>query len=117
MFSFEVDRSRWIRGEGSMSSLERWDGKRCCLGFLCLAAGVHNEAIKDIGCPANMASPNDVRKVEAIFKDDDWNIPLERLMTANDCLHVADDIRERQLTRLFLTSGIKVTFVDGPVAT
>lgn len=44
-----IDRTKWLRGEGSMNSFLLRDGdeKQCCIGFLCEALGVPREKLKD----------------------------------------------------------------------
>ena len=50
---FEIDRKRWLRGEGpSLSALLRKsDGKMCCLGFKAKALGIADADITDKGHP------------------------------------------------------------------
>ena len=42
LIPLKIDRRTWLRGEGASQSflLREADGKMCCLGFACLAAGL-----------------------------------------------------------------------------
>ena len=56
-----IDRAKWLRGEDSVDTylLRQRDGKMCCLGFLCLAAGFSRRDITDVGEPSDIINPND----------------------------------------------------------
>jgi hypothetical protein len=56
-----IDRAKWLRGEDSVDTylLRKRDGKMCCLGFLCLAAGFSRLDITDVGEPSDIINPND----------------------------------------------------------
>lgn len=46
MIPVTIYRDRWYRGQGSgASKLLRYDGRMCCVGFMCLAGGATEEDI------------------------------------------------------------------------
>ncbi len=114
-FSFTVDRSRWLRGETARNSfLQREsDGKRCCLGFLALAAGVPEDAIIGKGGPCTLDLPQHKDQVADLFRTPERYDSLGELMTVNDREDISDTQREAELTTLFQSAEIEVTFVDG----
>jgi len=121
-----IDRSKWLRGEGSQRSklLREEDGKMCCLGFYALACGLTPEQIKGVSSP-------DQPEIKEAFADKasflflyNSGAPLERsntcaiLMGDNDA-YVSDmameseEERERLITLNFANNGVTVKFIDG----
>lgn len=125
---FDVKRPQWLRGEGPGSSalLRRLDGKMCCLGFYCLAAGCSRDQIEGVQVPSEMVTGKG-NITELLLPD--WNLdPTKRhpdvvndLMTANDRptsirgldidIH-SEEEREALITKLFAQMGVKVNFID-----
>lgn len=60
MKTVTIDRSRWLHGEGGKpSKLQRSsDGKRCCVGFVCMAYGATEAEITDKANPRNEELPH-----------------------------------------------------------
>lgn len=55
MTRIEISRARWGRGQSTGSALKRVDdGKMCCLGFVCLAAGIPEENLEGMGYPHSL---------------------------------------------------------------
>lgn len=101
-----IDRSKWLRGEGSSKSslLRTSDGKMCCLGFLGLACGIAPDRLK------GNSNPHDVTG-----RWPSWLLHHEvcySLMNANDVARVD----EGRIAALFAANGVEVEFVDGPVS-
>ena len=136
-----VDRSRWLRGEGSMvSALQRiTDGKRCCIGFACLTAGAIEDDIIGVANPRtsrkrkflNLGSWNfdefNSHGYEALFAAFAINdahagyIPSHDpentvVLKYGDGPIVDDADREARLVRLFADQGLDLVFVDGTIA-
>ncbi len=111
---FTVDRSRWLRGEGTNASrLQREaDGKRCCLGFMCFAAGVPEKSIINVGLPSRL-SYSELLLLPDTLRSSGSNV--QQIVTNNDQQNMSGPAREAKLTELFQAAGIKVTFVDGPI--
>jgi hypothetical protein len=106
---FTVDRTRWLRGEGSeRSSLFRpEDGKMCCLGFACLAAGHTEEDIADV------SSPNGIAMKPPAFQ---CLLPHHNSPEVGDVMEVndgedTDEGREAFITERLAKIGMRVTFV------
>lgn len=101
---FTVERSKWLRGIGSILS----DGElMCCLGFVCLQLGASEADILGIGMPSQithvaMVTPLLVKTVEGIAKAS--SLALEAV-EINDSPYISDDERERQLVMLFAEHG------------
>jgi hypothetical protein len=126
-FKVTIDRSKWLRGEGSEASmlLRESDGKMCCLGQVLLALGKTKQQIAGLeapGCsrrgeyPAGMGTPllepavyNPHKMVSTTATAD--------AMEANDDMSTDDAYKERYLTPLLASMGIDITFVDKVEAT
>jgi hypothetical protein len=104
-----INRTEWLRGEGSMYSYLRRasDQKKCCIGILLCALDVKEEtllskhAVQDlfIKLPAEQNWLNDRSKMESFYRQ-------------NDNTTITEEEREVRLTDLFAEQGIVVTFVD-----
>ncbi len=110
--SFEVDRGRWIHGTGGASSrLQRAeDGKRCCLGFLCIAAGVPERHIVNRIRPWSLGQHEGAALIPEPLMRTDVNAPAVGLMQDNDDPTLTDVVRERRLITGFKRIGIELTF-------
>jgi hypothetical protein len=126
-----IDRAKWLRGEGSGSSLllrER-DGKQCCLGQLGFACGLTSAQMMNTGAPSviHIASESDpdsesnrkaiwsrqVKEAGLLFLYDDNLSPYcFDLMETNDDRELDEDYREERLTYLFAKIGIEVEFIN-----
>ncbi len=105
--SFTVDRATWLHGEGSLASvLLRVDGKKCCIGFLCLAAGVPKQEIYNAGTVAALEHAEHRALVPTALQTE----PGRVLMTINDNPVLADHVREQKLIEGFKDIGIELTF-------
>jgi hypothetical protein len=52
MIRIEISRAKWGRGVSDGSALKRLDnGKMCCLGFVCVTAGIPEEKLVAMGYP------------------------------------------------------------------
>lgn len=125
-----VERSKWYRGQGDEQSRllvtvhddSEQNGKMCCLGFVCLAAGLTPDDI------ANRPFPAEVRNQLPIVRQ--FPQVLEPLLyvagdlqaansthcndigSVNDSEDMPDTEREATLTKLGKEVGINFTFVD-----
>ena len=113
---FTVKRSEWYRGKGDDdSALLKEDGSKCCVGFLCLNAGLPKKALFEVGSVE--AVHMDLERLPKwlaerfVFDYDatDWALDVYK---ANDTPKLSGVEREAKLTALFAEKGIKVTFVD-----
>ena len=133
-----IDRSRWLRGEGSHSSslLRGSDGKMCCLGFVALAAGHSKEEIKGRQAPESMMRAGiDVGFIDPLgpvchnlMVVNDATLPARLtsdLIDMDDApigsktvlLIMNEQEREEYLTKTMVRIGIELSFVDGLVTT
>jgi len=120
MKDFSVDRTKWVRGRrrefGATGLLNR-QGNLCCLGHYCQQLGVPDVYLYGRGNPAPAA--------EDAAEDGDYEIPglvqwhggrahatlLTRCaVRVNDDPSISDAERERELSALFASHGIKVEF-------
>lgn len=122
-FRFVVDRRTWLRGEGvDQSYLLRIDGKKCCIGFACEAAGVPLSAMFNCSTPMNLLNHQSTRQMEEKLK-------AIHLLTTNsysgqsrhaEGVAVAfrvndgegDVCREQRITELLFKEGIDVEFIN-----
>lgn len=122
MKSFTIERKSWLRGEGSRSRLLRSsDNKMCCLGFYAMSCGLSEIDIRDestIGFVIN----NDLSLLNKVSRD--INILIEiydgdyygtsvaiALVETNDNKKMKDCEREVEITKLFASVGVRVSFV------
>ena len=131
-----IDRSKWLRGEGSPGSrlIRERDKKQCCIGFVCLTAGIPANGILGRGSPMQVdiyklgpwdfKQDNDTMFAAFALNDAiDGHRPDSGGLTSNALLRtkgldgeIVDDAdREARLTKFLATVGIELTFVDGPV--
>ncbi len=106
---FEVDRATWLHGEGATRSLLiREDGKKCCLGFMCLAAGVPVASMWCRSAPTDLVLSKDRALLPELFVSHSYKVAV--LMELNDSITLQDNVREFELIKGFKSLGIKVTF-------
>lgn len=113
-----IDRSKWRTGDDSLTLLQTGDGEtcllnseqfKCCLGFICEAAGVYE---RDLYC----CSPSQLLKVvpglSQIDEDDiimDSDLGLTAMQINDSNLH--PQIKEEKLLELFADSPYNLRFV------
>lgn len=92
----------------------------CCLGFLGKACGISEESLLYVPNPSQVSSqeldkwPPGILISSIYDKDSESTIEL---MNLNDRRHTGlkdftEEIREREITRVFSSIGINVTFED-----
>lgn len=111
-----INRKTWLRGEGTSPSrlLRSSDGKMCCVGFICLAEGVPEEAIKDKAALHN---------IDLELFDFDENVRLQAIHNTtcasgyepgvyilNDNSFINSAEREKALTVKLGACGYDITF-------
>ena len=118
----EIDRSKWLRGEGGVNSklLRYSDGKMCCLGFLALECGFEDDEIRNRSNPSELnCSPGQagfgwlVKEIYVGPRGWDTSRAGEEAIDINDNEKLTQDQRERMLADLFEDNGIELSFVDG----
>jgi hypothetical protein len=113
-----IDRSKWLRGEGSDDSylLRNEDGKLCCLGFYAQACGLETEAITNVATPAQVPKYANIWGDGACWLFDESNVSS----TCNDLMMINDEKlpffdsekeREEQVAAIFAKHGVQVEFV------
>jgi len=114
---FTVKRSQWLRGTGNAEVVDDHhasyllnpvNGKMCCWGFYCLAAGAKKKDIRRVGDLNGLGGivglPNN---------NDEIDDPVVRASYAvNDSDNLDDHSRETVLKLMFSTLGIEVKFED-----
>jgi hypothetical protein len=118
-FTFTIKRSAWLRGDPENSRLLRAsDGKKCCLGFYCLAVGVPKKAVRATTSPAR-PNVHPILPLDAKWLVNRHNRPLwpkaspdcYDLMRVNDDPYINDAEREKEIRRLFAKHDVRVKFV------
>lgn len=128
MTKFQVQRSKWLRGEGSEASylLRDGDRKMCCLGFFAKAQGLSDEDILEERTFEEVLqhyladTQTLVTKLAPLVTaKNSWGESLyinsevaNRVMVTNDDDRIPDQAREVILKGAFLLAGIEVEFVD-----
>lgn len=137
----EIDRKTWLHGEGSDPSrlLRERDDKMCCLGSVCLAAGIVRSAILGVSSPAqrseSLETSMGIRRfpvlptglISPLFDTHPFPEQLKHqvfaLMAINDLKVgqysgdanikpvVSDEDRELRIMALMAELGIRATFV------
>jgi hypothetical protein len=122
MLHVVVKESEWLQGEGGAQSLlhRAADGKKCCLGFACLAAGVPLEKLTGVNTPAQLSEnlgtlPAPLALLVERVGVDHNSYTCERMMNVNDAglyQRVADYATKKQrITELGATVGLQFEFV------
>lgn len=121
MTALRIDRSIWLRGEGSEDSrlLREGDGKQCCNGILLEALGVPRELLADRTSAYSLATSRYLSIAHVvglvyfddagILHDSDW---ARTLYSINDNPDICEAVRERKLTKAFKEGGVEVTFTS-----
>lgn len=110
LLKFTVDRKRWLHGEGEQRScLLRSDGRMCCLGFACLAAGHTEDEIRDVATPNGLTRRRDGRCLLPNYNASQIGDAMEW----NDCVpdaEFSDAEREAKITERLAQIGLEVSF-------
>lgn len=118
----EIKRSEWLSGPQTYGDngydSELWNteakdagyGYKCCLGFMALAMGNTPDDIKAVNTPEGLDNGGRIWG-DYLTSHGDNNDFIENAMNINDAA-ISDDLREEQLTDLFATQDIALTFVD-----
>lgn len=111
-----IDRTKWLRGEGSEASrlLRPSDGKMCCLGFYSLSCGLTDKDIQNIPAAPEIAEIPEV--MDWLIEDCGNRIvhsdDAAELMDYNDTPPIRDTDREAHITEIFAKHGIEVEFIN-----
>lgn len=109
-----IDRATWLRGEGENVSrlLRGSDGKKCCLGFYCLAKGYTKEEIYNKASPRQLDNKANIGELMNAENTKENSI-CESLMIDNDDNHglVTEETREKNITYSFEKIGVEVNFI------
>lgn len=128
--SFTVDRKTWYRGKsGDSSCLLNNAGNRCCLGFYASACGVEDKQMRNLLSPGSLVELAKTGSTydkfdRSVSRDvNEWKTKLTRsssvdnsetcmkMMQVNDEEKITEEVREKKLTALFASIGIKIKFV------
>lgn len=138
----EISRAKWGRGQPIGSALKRGDdGKMCCLGFVCVAAGVPEEKLVNVGYPGNLFMPRIIKATGMVSGGNTMAGPMygepvpealqpliggrfdnpgssgsdERVLKmarVNDGTEFSESEREDRLTEMAKGFGLEFVFVD-----
>lgn len=122
MLEVTVVRKDWFRGKGGDESKlqiaptgrvrDNNAGKKCCLGFGCLAAGQPVEDIIGEADPSGIANPTELVKKHMLDTYGNLLPAVESMIQINDRIGIEDSDREYRLIGLGKDVGIAFTFVD-----
>ena len=111
-----ITRNKW-----GMASLHRSDNhKRCCLGFACLAYGIDETPLENLGFPDNLPDnlqkklPKWLRKANEVKDVRNNDVDLAAQINDDDALTLAE--KEEKLKPIFKKHNIQLIFrgkVDG----
>lgn len=106
--SLVISRKKWLRGTGVGRLLDA-QGKMCCLGFACLAAGVPKTYIQESGMPSDVAG-----NIPLLSRHRRDSALSRSAAPINDDTLLNDAEREAQLTKLFAQKryGVRLRFVS-----
>lgn len=113
MLTVIVDRTKWLRGEGSRASklLREQDGKMCCMGFASLAAGYTEDQIKGNAEINHLQDDMGKLVIKPGFKK-----IFKNTQTVGDLYNANDrddyDTREADIIRLGATVGLNFSFIN-----
>jgi hypothetical protein len=114
MKTFVVDRSKWLRGEGGLSSFlcREYDEKMCILGFFGESLGIPRSVLKGKKSPTSVKSllwPSWLTGADMVSSTPDCN----SLISDNDEAGPhAEAERQRRIQKTFAKYGIDVLFAD-----
>lgn len=113
-----IDRKKWLRGTRIGSKLlKKTTRKMCCLGFFVRQCGFKIKDIENITSPEivvahnKQISPDNL--IYRLLRDGrlDSDITYE-LMRINDSNKISEEVREKELTRLFKKIKFEVEFIN-----
>jgi hypothetical protein len=119
MRKLTIDRSTWLRGEGSTKAYLRRkeDSKQCCLGFYCATLGLPTEKLVDVKSPVGVEALYEgalfpIEDAKWLFGGNVFNVSEDchRLTVANDTLALAEDKREETVKEIFAKHDVEVEF-------
>lgn len=121
LVEFKVFLSTWYRGldekcrDGKNRSalLRSSDGRKCCVGFACLAAGLSPQEIEDSGDVSRLGYFDQRRTEVAGLVQSLLSGSSEEsnIYSVNDDQKISDTVRMRKLKVLFKELGMKIVFV------
>jgi len=109
-----IDRSKWLRGSGNSLLFRPTDGKMCCLGFYGLSCGLTQEDMNGLGAPFEIHGQKWQENSSANWLfDHHWGCSsyCYNLMAINDRLDFSEEVREREIAKIFAQHGITVKFI------
>jgi hypothetical protein len=107
---FTIDRGTWWRGKDVPGSeLVRYDGMKCCIGFVGEQCGVQTPHMLAVGGISGIVSLKEKEKFPEWMHDDSEEV--FRAYEANDNLALNDGDREIQLKKIFEANGDEIEFV------
>jgi len=110
-----IDRRLWLRGQGADSSylLDSETGQMCCLGFLCVAVGINENAIAGVRAPCCLVSTTELHPWLEFLTNGRYPSTISQNLTkANDAKSMTDMDREQTLRTDFKAHGINVKFIN-----
>lgn len=115
MKKLTIELATWDRGNKATSLLNHQTGKKCCLGFFCLQAGMAEHMIVGYARPERaMGIWKDTIAAGKIFK----NLELMRqedfvswAIFINDNSTISDQERQIQLKKFFAAQGVEVEYI------
>lgn len=122
MLKVIIDRTKWLRGEGNDKSrlLRPSDGKMCCIGFACLAAGIPKSAIEDraeVGLLFGNPSMPIPESLKLLYSRRPSGLGEEsgvchNLYEVNDLKDYNDESREADIVNMGKDAGIAFSFIN-----
>ncbi len=112
LLGFTVDRATWLHGEGgSASYLHRAsDGKKCCLGFMCRAAGVPKQYVTGQRATWKLEYVPKIKELLPALFLSEYHADVTDLMRYNDDVGLDDGYREFKLIEGFKAIGLRLMF-------
>lgn len=111
-----VKRSEWLRGKRfGESYLLREDGKKCCIGFLCLQAGLPEDDILYVDMIANLEEKFSQLQgftIETSYPENEEKGWIHKAYQVNDDVDLTEQVREKALNDLAKSDGHEFIFVD-----
>lgn len=124
MIPVVIYRDEWYRGRGvAGSQLLREDGRKCCVGFICLAAGAKEKDILGRGVISNSMDAGSwgsfrtqIPSLQRFIGGDGIRYHVSeqagRLYGANDDINLTEYEREAHVVVLSAELGFQITFED-----
>lgn len=123
MKTIRISRRRWLRYDGDgydSGELRAFNGKQCCLGFVCRQLGGFTPAeILQVSMPSDLVSPDSSLKLLAKVKRlPKWLLGVTsksdvgRAANVNDSAKYTDAQREARIKKIFAKHNLRAVFVD-----